>query len=213
MIRRQVVRSALASALLLFLAGCTSLTPHAQDGEAAPRSMRPAAHPFHDTIDFSGRLSVRYQSGHKDEALHGSFAWAQTPRQTTITLLSPLGQTIAVIDVKPQGATLAQAGKAERAAADVDALTVATLGWPLPVAGLRDWLQGFAVDSAGQRFVASPRATEVNTHDGWRIRYVSWQDDTESSAQHRPKRIDLARFTEQAGDVSIRIIIDTWQAH
>lgn len=213
MIRRHVVQSALASALLLFMAGCATPTPPSQDSEAAPRPTLAAARPFHDTIDFSGRLSVRYQSGLQDEALHGSFAWAQTPTQTTVTLLTPLGQTIAVIDVTPQGATLTQGGHAERAAADVDALTAATLGWPLPVAGLRNWLQGFAVDNAGQRFVASPRATEVATHDGWRIRYVNWQDNSESSGQYRPKRIDLARFTEQAGDVSIRIIIDTWQAH
>jgi outer membrane lipoprotein LolB len=27
----------------------------------------------------------------------------------------------------------------------------------------------------------------------------------------RPKRIDLQRATDQAGDVSLRIAIDTWQ--
>lgn len=170
------------------------------------------ARALHDKIDLQGRISVRYQHAQKEEALHGSYAWLQTPTHTNVTLLSPLGQTMAVINVTPQGATLQQSGQSTRAATDVDALTEDTLGWPLPVAGLREWLQGFAVDRAGQRFVASPQDDEVFTRDGWRIRYANWQTDTPSS-QPRPRRIDLARFTEQAGEVAIRIVIDTWQAH
>jgi outer membrane lipoprotein LolB len=50
--------------------------------------------------------------------------------------------------------------------------------------------------------------TDVATRDGWRIRYAGWQDDTPPT---RPKRIDLERYTAQAGDVSIRIVIDKWQ--
>ncbi|WP_420473002.1 lipoprotein insertase outer membrane protein LolB [Noviherbaspirillum sp. ST9] len=165
---------------------------------------------FHETIDIAGRLSVRYQANSREEALHGSFAWSQTPAQTTVTLLSPLGQTVAVIDVNAEGAALRQAGQPAKSAANVDALTAETLGWPLPVAGLREWLQGFAVDSAGKRVIANPPETRIDSRDGWRIHYASWLEENPSS-QNRPKRIDLARHTEQAGDVSLRIVIDTWQ--
>lgn len=172
-----------------------------------------AARSFKDTIDLGGRLSVRYQTNNKEEALHGSFIWSQTPAQTTVTLLSPLGQTIAVINVSPNGATLAQGGQPVRSADNVDALTAETLGWPLPVAGLREWLQGFALDAAGRRFIATPAAPEITTRESWRIRYAAWLEENSATAQSRPKRIDLARATEQAGDVSIRIVIDSWQAH
>jgi len=154
---------------------------------------------------------VRYQVNGREEALHGSFTWSQTPAQTVVTLLSPLGQTVAVIDVNAEGATLRQAGQQAKSAASVDALTAETLGWPLPVAGLREWLQGFVVDTSGKRIVATPPETRTHSRDGWRIHYATWLEANPSSPQNRPRRIDLARNTAEAGDVSLRIVIDTWQ--
>lgn len=214
MISRFVLRRVFAVVLPLALTGCASITPEA--GKETRHSQAIATErAFHETIDFTGRLSVRYHSAQKEEAVHGSFIWAQTPARATVTLLSPLGQTVAVIDATPQRATLTQGSHAPRIAANVDALTADALGWPLPIAGLRSWLQGFAVDHAGHRFVATPAAANVVTAEGWRISYANWQNDSSTSTftPMRPKRIDLSRFTEQAGDVSIRIVIDTWQAH
>ena len=197
---------AIAIALPLLLAGCATLPPPATEtaGQAAQRR-------FHETIDIGGRLSVRYQANGREESLHGSFTWSQTPAQTIVNLLSPLCQTVAAIEVNAEGAILRQAGLQAKSAASVDALTAETLGWPLPVAGLREWLQGFAVDSSGERVVATPPETRIHSRDGWRIHYASWLEDNSSSPQNRPRRIDLARNTEQAGDVSLRIVIDTWQ--
>jgi len=205
------LRRALAGALSLLIAGCASISPTAGNHKSPRESEIVATRSLHDTIDLTGRLSVRYQSGDKEEALHGSFAWNQTSAQTTVSLLSPLGQTIAIIEVTPAVATMRQSGKMERTAADVDALTADTLGWPLPIAGLREWLQGVAVDRNGRRFIASPTEDEVVTQDGWRLRYLNWQENNALAARYHPKRIDLSRFTEQAGNVAIRIIIDTWQ--
>jgi outer membrane lipoprotein LolB len=200
------------AALASLLAGCASMTTPSITETSTAQQMG-ATSPFHDAIELGGRLSVRYQGSRQEEALHGNFTWNQTPRQTTVTLLSPLGQTMAIIDVTPDGATLAQNGQTTRTAADVDTLTADTLGWPLPVAGLREWLQGYALDQSGRRFVATPQSADVTTREGWRIRYANWQDESASSSRPHPKRIDLARATEQAGDVSIRIVIDSWQTH
>lgn len=198
-----------AVVLPLLLAACASIAPPATQQEST-RQTAPARS-FHEAIDLSGRLSVRYQRNNKEETLHGSFVWNQSAAQTTVTLLSPLGQTLAVITVTAAGATLAQAGQPVRDAADVNTLTAQTLGWPLPVDGLRDWLQGFATERSGKRIAAAPHPVDIVTGDGWQIRYANWLDD--GTQQIHPKRIDLARSTEQAGDVSIRIVIDTWQAH
>ncbi|HZW20944.1 lipoprotein insertase outer membrane protein LolB [Noviherbaspirillum sp.] len=192
---------ALALALPLLLTACATVPPPAPGNAEAAAGRR-----FQETIDIGGRLSVRYFANGKEEALHGSFTWSQTPARTTVTLLSPLGQVMAVIDVDAEGATLRQAGQPVRSAPDVDALTADTLGWPLPVSGLRDWLQGFALDASGRRVAASPAHDQVTSRDGWRIHYVNWQDP-----ENRPKRIDLARSTQHAGDVSLRIVIDSWQ--
>lgn len=204
------VARAIAIAIPLLLSACATAPLSVAD---ADRQSAVAARPFHRTMDMTGRLSVRYQVRGKEEALHGSFTWSQNPNRTTVTLLSPLGQTMAVINVSPEGATLQQGGQQVRGAPDVDALTAETLGWPLPVAGLREWLQGFAIDNSGKRFIATPSTAAVVSNDGWRIHYAAWHDDASPPAQLRPKRIDLARTTDQAGDVSLRIVIDTWQPH
>jgi outer membrane lipoprotein LolB len=173
--------------------------------------MQDATRAYRQAIDIAGRLSLRYQGNNKQEALHGSFNWVQGPQETTVTLLSPLGQTLAVITDNASGATLTQSGQPVRTAADVDALTANTLGWPLPIAGLRNWLQGFATDRNGARFVAMPAASEVQTQDGWQIQYSAWTEPDGASGQPLPRRIDLSRSTAQAGDISLRIVIDSWQ--
>lgn len=155
---------------------------------------------------------MQYQKNDKDEAIHVSFNWNQNADRSTITILSPLGQILSTIDISADGATLLQAGRPPRTASDVDALAEQALGWPLPVSGLRQWLQGFAIDANQQAFVAAAADDHVTTRDGWRIRYVIWQDDNQLPPQSRPKRIDLERQTEQAGKVAIRIVLDSWQA-
>ncbi|RJF97663.1 lipoprotein insertase outer membrane protein LolB [Noviherbaspirillum saxi] len=212
MMRWHIGRRTAAAALSVLAAGCASLVPPASTtGPEISATVAAPLRTFQDKLDLAGRLSVRYQGERREEALHGSFTWAQSPARTTVTLLSPLGQTVAVIDVTAQGAKLTQAGQAVRTASDVDTLTAEALGWPLPVSGMRQWLQGFGLDGSGQHFVATPRNSDITTREGWRIRYANWQD--EASPQSLPRRIDLARSTEQAGDVSIRIVIDTWQEH
>lgn len=208
---RPILRHA-AIALPLLLAACAGLPPPAVQKETGTQQGAPAR-PFHEAIDLGGRLSVRYQRDNRDEALHGSFTWHQTAAGTTVTLLSPLGQTLAIIAATPAGATLMQSNQPTRTAADVDTLTAQTLGWPLPVAGLRDWLQGFVVDRSGKRVVTTPQAPDVSTIDGWQIRYENWVGGESPSSPVRPRRIDLSRYTAQAGEVFIRIVIDTWQAH
>jgi outer membrane lipoprotein LolB len=203
---------AAAFSLVLLTAGCANMNtaPGSSGGTAANIGADAGnARTYRKDITLEGRLSLRYQQNNQDQSVYGSFVWQQASGQIHLQLLSPLGQTIAMIDIKPGLATLTQSGKAPRSADDADQLTAQTLGWPLPIAGLRDWLQGFAADAQNHPFIAQARpdddpANSVTTRDGWRIQYVSWQ----TIAGGMPKRIDLARYTEQAGDVSIRIVID-----
>ena len=190
----------------LFLSACTTLAPSNNIEQNA--SQRSHA----ETLELDGRMSVQYQKNEHDEAIHASFNWKQSKDRSTITILSPLGQILANIEITPGHATLTQSGQMPRSAPDVDALTEQELGWPLPVSGLRNWLQGFATDANNQAFIATPTNTRVLTRDGWNIQYMSWEADTPASSQSRPKRIDLTRQTEHAGKVMIRIVLDKWQA-
>ena len=181
------------------LAGCATTA-------SMPRSTAAVA-AYQDNIELAGGIFISYIRDGKREPLNGSFIWRQTKTNTDISLNSPTGQTVAVINVTPRSATLTESGKPPRSAPDVDTLTAQTLGWTLPVSGMRDWLQGYATDRDGQRFVASPANNSVITRDGWKLEYVSWQDD--SAAVPQPKRIDATRIVlgEAVDDMQIRVVI------
>lgn len=191
---------AAAFAALLLAGGCSTTPP-------SPPSQ--LARSYHETINLSGRLSVQYQQHGKPQSMQGKFSWMQNSETTHIALLSPLGQTMAKIVISPNQASLQQAGEPPRLAADINALSTQMLGWPLPVAGLRNWLQGFAVDDKGIRRAAMPDALSSFGSDGWQVRYVSWQGEADAPAY--PRRIDLERATPEAGAIALRIVIDNWQ--
>jgi outer membrane lipoprotein LolB len=191
-----VARLSAALAALL-LAGCaTTSVPRAPFSAAAPGG----------ALELHGRLSVKYTQNGEPKSMSGKFDWKQTPQRTDVALSSPIGSTIATIAVTPDQAVLTESGKPPRSAPDIDTLSARILGWSLPVAGLRDWLQGQATDAGGKPFVASPANSEVTTRDGWRLSFVSWQD---GSNPPRPKRIDAERSaTGQIEEMSLRIVID-----
>ena len=180
----------------VWLAACTTLP----EGPLSERN-------FQSAISVGGRLSVRYQQDGKPQSLQGKFRWQQQGEQTDITLYSPLGQTIATIVITPGLAVMAQSGGEKKQAPNVTALTQEVLGWPMPVDGLRYWLQGFVQNVEGKLQTASPEGMHSFQSDGWRVRYVSWQRN--ASIQY-PKRFDMERATAEAGDIVLRLVIDDW---
>ena len=200
------------TALCLALSACSTLTSPFSSG-AAPSGE--AVAPYREQVELTGRLNVVYQKNDKPESATVNFNWQQTAERTDVTLYSPVGSTLATIAVTPQEAVLTQSGKAPRRAPDVDALSAQLLGWSLPVSGLRDWLQGYAIGADGKRFVASPANDSVTTKDGWRLRYVSWQEVGQNAGENvagalpQPRRIDAERTTSAQSDaVSLRIVLD-----
>lgn len=187
-------KTILAICLLLFLSACS-----------VPIQKNLAARTYQEQIDMSGRLSAQYEQKTGQQAIHISFNWSQTPEQTFITLKSPTGQTLATLLINPEGAQLTESNKPPRYASDANQLLYNMLGWPLPIAGLRNWLQGF-VDDAHVTPITEASSKEIDI-DGWHLRYAAWK--TENNIE-RPKRLDLTRHTEQAGLVSLRIVVDEW---
>ena len=186
----------------LFLLACVCLTACTTLPEG-PLSERT----YQSAISVGGRLSVRYQQNGSPQSLQGKFRWQQQGEQTDITLYSPLGQTIATIAITPGLAVMAQSDGEKKQAPNVTALTQEVLGWPMPVDGLRYWLQGFVQNVEGKLQIASPEGMHSFQSDGWRVRYVSWQRN--ASIQY-PKRVDMERTTAEAGDIVLRLVIDDW---
>ncbi|HEX8605384.1 MAG TPA: outer membrane lipoprotein LolB [Pseudoduganella sp.] len=199
-IKRLTTTTALAAALLA-LAGCAT-TP----ATTTTPVLGGAVAPYADSIDLDGRLSVNYVRDGKQESISGKFAWRQQGTRTDVTLSSPLGQTIATIAVTPGEAVFKEGNNPPRSAPDVDALSTQTLGWPLPVSGLRDWLQGYAVAQDGKRFAASPAQPKVTTRDGWQLEFATWQ---EGATPPKPLRINARRGASgEIERIEIRIIVD-----
>jgi outer membrane lipoprotein LolB len=189
---------AILIALGALLSGCASTGGGTQSTAAVA--------PYREALTLSGRMSANYTRDGAPGSVTVKFDWRQTAQRTDITLYDPLGSTIATIAVTEKEAVLVQNGKTPRSADSIDALTAQTLGWPLPVAGLREWLQGYATAENGQRFTASAANSSVTTRDGWQLSFVSWQ---EGSDPPRPKRIDLERAASgPVTDITIRIALD-----
>jgi outer membrane lipoprotein LolB len=167
-----------------------------------------SAAPYHKAISLSGRLSVSYQQQGKAQSLQGKFTWDQTANTTSIAIFTPLGQTIAQIMIEPERAMLQQTGEALRIAKDINVLTSDALGWPLPVNGLKEWLQGFYTNALGQQQVVM-RDTQTGFIDsGWEVQYVLWQED--GSGYRIPKRIDLKHLSKRHSEINLKIVLDSW---
>jgi len=184
------------------LAGCASAPV-----KTSQQQQQQQAGAYRDSFEAAGRLSVNFRKDGHPESLTGKFNWSQAPGRIDVSLSSPMA-TIATISITPQSATLVQADKQPRVAKDIDTLTAESLGWSLPVSGLRDWLQGYATGADGKRFAVTPANNSVLTVDGWRLRFVAWQNET--AARPLPKRIDAERITSASADeLAIRIVIDS----
>lgn len=189
-------------AVILMLGACSTVPNMQVSSPSLPSA------PYYEVISLSGRLSVNYQQQGKAQSLQGKFTWDQTATTTYISLFTPLGQTIAQIVIEPERAMLQQTGEALRIANDVSALTTDTLGWPLPVAGLKEWLQGFYSNALGKQQSVTRDAQSGFMHNGWEIHYVQWQDDV--SGFRIPKRIDLKHVSKRQGEIYIKIVLDSW---
>lgn len=178
-----------ALAIAVIVAACATL-PEPPVIPAAPA-------PF----DLSGRVLVSYD-GH---AFSSGVRWLHAAGRDEISLLSPVGQTLAYIVGEADGATLTAADQKQYGAASVESLTRQALGWELPLASLQYWVQGqpapfgapgVADRDAGQRLTAL-------TQNGWRIVFVNYPP-----AEHGglPRRLDLSSGAQQ-----IRLVIDGWR--
>ena len=187
----------LAVCVVYFVSGCSSLQPLPQ-GERS----------FYDKIQIHGRFSANYEHNNQLQSTQGRFQWNQHGQSIDIDLLSPLGQTVARLTIAPGAATIQQSGRETLVANSSAELTEQTLGWVLPVEGMRDWLQGFNRRENKSLEAASPTGIGEFDADGWHIQYVSWQQNDQSVY---PKRIDLARNSLHLKQLKLRIIIDHWE--
>jgi outer membrane lipoprotein LolB len=176
------------------LAGCAPAALERPARQAAPLVAR-------ETFEAAGRLSAR----HGAEALAANFQWRHTADRDELELLTPLGQTIALLTGDATSVRLQAADGRVLSADNWTALTERGLGWPLPVDGLRYWMQGSV--RTGAPFTSEPGADgrpSVLRQDGWTIVYQTYAEAP--TGVWRPSRL-----TASYPEVELRLAIDRWQ--
>ncbi len=191
----------LLAAFSTLLNACSTAPTISGEQSSKPRVLQ-------EQVQLTGRISIQYQQREQAETISAGFEWQQAAHDLHISLSSPLGQTIATIQQTPMGARLEQAKQEPRTAADIEQLLADSLGWSIPVIGLKGWLQGFDVQANGKTVAVPVQDYFQLQAQGWQLQFVSWQED--AGVVH-PKRIDLQRYTEELGEVKIRIVIDEWK--
>ena len=160
-----------------------------------------------------GRVSVK---GGK-ESFSGGVQWRHADRGDEILLLSPLGQTLAQIQLNPDGASLTTSEHQSYYATDVESLTEQVLGWRLPLMGLQYWVQGMnSPATAAEMDLDRDGRVVAIRQDGWNIDYARLFPGVEHAAQARsqtqaetvrPRLLLLKR-----GDLQIKLVIDSWNS-
>lgn len=184
----------------LWLSACASITPTRSfdAGEAARNEQ------------YTGRFAANYTRYGRSEGVQGSFRWEEQGRNVRLDLISPLGQTLAVVTSTPSGATLDLPNEKPRNAPEVDSLMEQALGFSLPVAGMRDWLHGRAAPGTPASVTRDPGGRPATLRqNGWTVRYMAWQEPAEGTQtpSTQPRRIDMARDGNDA-PLSVRLVID-----
>jgi outer membrane lipoprotein LolB len=134
-------------------------------------------------LEFSlaGRIAARYRS----EAFTGNIAWRHAKNGDELLISTPTGQGVAQIVRQGDAVLLKTAEPREYRAADSESLTERVLGFPVPIEGLAEWVQG-------------KPAPELESR-GWRVEYQEYDE------QRRPRRM---RLTYQG--IELRLAISQW---
>ena len=186
---------ALALSLAPLLTSLTLLTACA----TSPRALADRA--------YTGRFAVTTASAEQRESVSGRFGLEIRGLQQILELSSPLGTTVARIEIEPGGARATGAQMQEVRGADADALTEKLLGWPLPVSGLADWIEGRPVPSRPAHVEREGGRIVLLEQDGWTIRLPEYFEGNGATA--RPRRLVLERPARaNTPSVVLRLIVD-----
>lgn len=150
----------------------------------------------------SGRFALNVQTADgKKDAVQGGFQWQESSQQLQLDLNNPMGTVLARVLVTPQGAALQYPNGETEYASSPDALVEQLLGYVIPVAGMRSWLQGQV--GSGSAVSALKQEDGVPSYfeqDSWRIHLKRYD-------AYGPTLLQMYRNQAQQ-DISIRIVID-----
>nr|VFK12784.1 MAG: outer membrane lipoprotein LolB [Candidatus Kentron sp. LPFa] len=148
----------------------------------------------------AGRIAIRAA----DDAWNVNMRWQQRIDDYRIRFNAPLALGAAEITGDPYGVRLRTTNRRTFFATDPESLLWDTLGWRIPVSGLRYWILGMTDEDApvdGLEIDAAGRLEQLH-QSGWKIRYLGYR---------RFKDMDLPIRLELENDrLNVRIRISRW---
>jgi len=125
----------------------------------------------------SGRFTattIPAPNGPAAQSVSGRFTVEVRGTRRIIDMATPLGTTIARIDILPGSATATGPQMQTATGPDPDALVEQLLGWRLPVAGLSDWIEGRPAPGRPARTHSEDGRLSLIEQDGWLIRIAEY---------------------------------------
>jgi outer membrane lipoprotein LolB len=155
---------------------------------------------------YHGRFAVTYndQQGTQRNA-YGNFDWQETGDTVTLQLRNPLGSTMAIVTSSPSLATLELPNRQPVNAENTSELMQNTLGFALPVEGLRYWLQPSAAPNSRAQTTLDPEANNGRPkeikQDGWTIDYLAYADAPATG-------VKLVNLKREEPPLNIKLVLD-----
>ncbi len=166
---------------------------------AGPEADRGRVSVVYERFDLTGRLAVNRGA----DGFSGSFHWRGRPEGDEIDLLTPFGQVVARMTSAGGRVRFVSADGRVAEAGSWEMLTAREFGWPLPVSGLRYWIQGATRPGAPFADTTDGRGRRSELQqDGWTIAYRYRDTDPPET---RPAGLQLTIL-----DVEVRIALDRW---
>lgn len=192
--------------VLLLLSGCATVKPAAESPLPIPQGTPAELHRQHlqqlaGIEQFFLHARIGIQANGKGSS--GSTRWRHNRFGDDISMLSPVGGTVAKIITGPEGVTLTTNDGRTLRADDAESLTQQHLGWRLPLDGLPDWALGRPTRKLAEKveWDSIGRITRLS-QSGWEIEYPEYM---EASGYRLPKRINL-----QSKNLTLKLIIERW---
>jgi outer membrane lipoprotein LolB len=153
---------------------------------------------------YSGRFAATAQANGRPGSVSGRFTVEVRGRQQVIDLATPVGTTVARIEIEPGRATATGPQMQTATGPDADELVERLLGWRLPVSGLADWLEGRPEPTRPARTQSMGDRISTIEQDGWTIRIEAY-----STVTNKPSRLAFDRpMADGHPAVSVRLIVD-----
>jgi len=153
---------------------------------------------------YNGRFSATAHGATAGNAVSGRFTVEVQGSRQVIDLTTPIGTTVARIEIEPGRAVATGPQLQTTTGPDAETLVERLIGWRLPVSGLADWLEGRPEPTRPARIQYDGSRISIIEQDGWTIRI-----DEYSAATSKPRRLSMERPVSSGQPaVLVRLVVD-----